>query len=135
MDKIQWNQKFSVNVKEIDGQHKKLIGLLNDVIRIKEEKLKFDATGDVLSELANYMDYHFSTEERYMLKFSYPEYKLHRDQHVEFARKTIGFLKKFREGSQTITDEIICFIKDWLLNHILNHDAKYGPFFNKNGLF
>ena len=34
----------------------------------------------------------------------------------------------------TISIEVMNFLKDWLSNHILGSDKRYGPFLNGKGL-
>ena len=37
---LKWKDIYSVNIKEIDEQHKKLFSLANNVLKIKEEVKK-----------------------------------------------------------------------------------------------
>ena len=69
MPLIAWDQGFSVGVGSIDEQHKKLIGLLNDL----HDAMRFgkgrDVLGKVLAELIDYTAYHFRTEEGLFAKY------------------------------------------------------------------
>jgi hemerythrin len=73
MELIKWKDVFSVKVSEVDNQHKKLIGLINqlyDAMRVGKGR---EVLGSVLTELVNYTIYHFSTEERLFREYGYPE--------------------------------------------------------------
>ena len=38
LEMIEWNEKYSVNVSEIDEEHKKLIEIINKVIVARQNK-------------------------------------------------------------------------------------------------
>lgn len=130
---MEWNDSFSVNVAEIDEQHKKLIGMVNtfyDSI-VDDKKTAF---GDLLNSLNEYAAYHFATEEKYMDKFDYPDRSAHRREHELFAEKALDVKKRFEEGSLVISHEISGFLRDWIADHVLGTDKKYSQCFNDNGL-
>jgi hemerythrin len=134
MSFITWKDSMSVNVKEIDDQHKKLISLINELhewIRAGEKK---DILGDMLEELINYTKYHFSAEERRMKQFSYIGYVEHKHEHDDFTDKVMSLKEKYDKGQGALSEEVSSFLKDWLTNHILGTDKKYTPFFNSKGL-
>jgi hemerythrin len=130
---MEWDDSFSVNVAEIDDQHKKLIGMVNtfnDSI-IDDKKAAF---GDLLSSLVDYAAYHFSTEEKYMDKFNYPGTEAHKSEHELFAAKALDVKKRFEDGTLVISLEVTEFLKNWIANHVLGTDKKYSQCFNDNGL-
>ena len=59
-----WDNSFSVNVKEIDAQHQKLIALINDLHDAMKTGKAKDVLGKILSDLTDYTVYHFGNEER-----------------------------------------------------------------------
>ena len=122
---INWDGKFSVSNEEIDSQHKNLVKLINDLfdsMRIGKSK---DVLEDILTELIEYTDYHFKSEEEAMKKGSYPELPAHIKIHESFVKKILEFKKDLDEGNVYISLEIINFLKDWILDHILREDKKY----------
>ena len=57
---LNWKKEYSVNVKEIDAQHKKLIEMINELYEIinnKNENLQKEFTR-VVGELEEYKNYH-----------------------------------------------------------------------------
>ncbi|MFN3309093.1 MAG: bacteriohemerythrin, partial [Anaerolineales bacterium] len=66
MSLITWSDEFSVNIKEIDNQHRQLIEMVNQLQRAMKEGKGAAALNDILQRLIDYTDYHFSTEERMM---------------------------------------------------------------------
>ena len=84
MAAIQWTDEFSVRVKEIDEQHKKLISLINKLNDANERGEGSNILSYVFFELANYAFYHFFTEESFMEEYSYSASAVHRSEHVDF---------------------------------------------------
>ncbi len=131
---LEWSDKFSVGISIIDEEHKKLFDILNKVIVAKEHNGNPEELWEVLSEMTNYAHTHFRTEETYMKEFNYPEYQNHKEEHHEFAMKIIAYLEKLIKGDYQIVNEIIEYLKWWLVNHIQVTDKKYVVCFSENSL-
>ena len=69
-----------------------------------------------------------------MIKFNYPEYQYHKEEHHDFSIKTIGYLDKVIKGDCQIANELLEYLKRWLINHIQDTDKKYVDCFKENGL-
>ena len=131
---IQWNDSFSVNVVEIDKQHQKLIGIINDLDDAMSLGKGKDILGKIINGLINYAGIHFKTEERYFDQFGYPEANNHKKLHSDFVKKICEFKDSFETSKFGLTIEVMNFLSDWLQNHIKGVDMRYGPFFNEKGL-
>jgi hemerythrin len=77
---------------------------------------------------------HFSTEEVYMIEFDYPEFQHHKEEHHDFSIRTIAYLDRVINGDYQIANEILEYLKKWLVNHIQVSDKKHTDYFKKNGL-
>lgn len=129
-----WDDKLSVNVKEIDDQHRKLIGLVNnlhDAMKGGQGKQVLEPT---LQELASYTVYHFQTEEKYMQKFKYPGYLSHKKMHDAFVRKVSDFQKDYHAGRLGLSLDLMNFLREWVTTHIMETDHQYSETFIKGGL-
>ncbi|OCC14532.1 Methyl-accepting chemotaxis protein [Dissulfuribacter thermophilus] len=131
---IEWGPKFSVDIKEIDDQHKKLVSMVNTLHRAFKEGTDHEVIASILSGLIDYTVYHFGTEEKYFDEFGYPEAELHKKVHNDLTRKVLAFKEKFDEGKATVSIELLKFLKDWLTNHICITDKKYVPYLKEKGL-
>ena len=67
--KLEWEEKYSVGVLEIDTQHKKLFATINELIDIIGGHFEQLAINKVVSELLDYKKFHFATEEKYFKEF------------------------------------------------------------------
>ena len=131
---IEWADAFSVKVKEIDDQHKKLIGMINTLHDALMNKRGKDVYKRVLDEMTEYAVTHFATEEKYMLRFQFPGYQEHKREHDVFAQKAAALQDEFSITGFVFTLPVVSFLKEWLQHHILVTDKKYSAFFNDHGL-
>jgi hemerythrin len=129
---ISWSADLALGIDEIDEQHKVLVEILNDVYETvnsgtrDEKRLK-----KIVDGMLRYVNFHFVTEEMKMIKTNYADYKTHKAQHDAFVEKAMEFQAAFREGSTTLPEEMMGFLKDWLINHIQGTDRQYVPYFNR----
>lgn len=128
---IAWTDKLAVNVKEIDDQHKKLINIINQLNDAMNSGKGRDVLGKVLTELVNYTMYHFGTEERLMEQHKYVNSPTHKAEHQKFVDTVGDFKKKFDSGNAMLSIKIMHFLRDWLTNHIMKTDQKFGQALNK----
>lgn len=129
-----WDDKYSVGIREIDGQHKVLIDMLNQLYDAMQSGKSNEILMGIILKLVNYTKTHFSTEEKYFDRFGYPETLSHKKEHEKFTQKVLTFKSDFDSGKVALTVAITSFLKDWLASHIQGLDKKYGPFLNSKGL-
>ena len=134
MPLFQWTPELSVNVKEIDNQHKQLVNLINLLHDSMKSGKGKDVMGKVLNDLTDYTVYHFGTEERLFQKYGYIEYPQHKKEHDDLTKQVLDVKSKFLAGQTTVTIEVMNFLKDWLNNHIKHSDKKYSAFLNSKGV-
>ena len=131
---IQWDDSLSVGIAEIDGQHQKLVNMinaLNDAMRDGKGK---EVLGKLVNALAAYATTHFGMEERYFDQFGYPDADAHKAEHRAFVQKVGDFKDGFEQGKLGLSVQIMTFLSDWLRSHIKQTDKKYCPCFRENGL-
>jgi len=134
MSLITWSDKYSVNIKEIDEQHKKLVGMINELHDAMMHAKGKEASLAIINKMAEYTKYHFSTEEKYMKQFGYPDYNAHKLSHEKFVEQVLEFKKEYETGKTGLSFDLLNFLKNWLVTHIQSSDKKYSALFNEKGL-
>ncbi|MBZ0158505.1 MAG: bacteriohemerythrin [Alphaproteobacteria bacterium] len=131
---IQWSNNYSVHVGMIDDQHKEIIRLVNEMHDALRQRRSRDILGTILNELADYAVKHFKVEEDLFQKYGYPEEAVHKEAHAALVRRVVELQKDFEIGRASINTDVMNFLKDWLINHILRTDKRYSAFMNSKGV-
>ena len=131
---FEWQDKFSVKINSIDEQHKKLINIINDLHDAMLEGKSREIIKEVLFRLVDYTKTHFTYEEELFEKHGYSEKVSHEKQHDEFVQKLYEVVEKFKVIKSFVSIEIMEFLKDWLVNHIMGIDKKYSDFLISKGV-
>ncbi|MBN1398161.1 MAG: hemerythrin family protein [Bacteroidetes bacterium] len=129
---IEWNDKYSVGIREIDDQHRTLVNTINKLLedqRDEYDALKFKTA---LSSLIHYAYTHFATEEQYMLQAKFPDMDQHIMEHVEFIMKTLDLALKVENGKGESMKELLYYLEKWFSSHVLGTDRLYIPYITKN---
>ncbi|HKJ43242.1 MAG TPA: bacteriohemerythrin [Sunxiuqinia sp.] len=134
MPLINWSEKLSVNILEIDNQHKKLVGMLNKLFDAMQIGRSNEVLRPLLVNMVDYAKHHFATEEKYVEKYNYPEAEKHISKHKEFIAKINQFIKDFNSGKIGLSSEILHFLRTWITEHIQGVAKQYSDFFNQKGL-
>ncbi|WP_029898991.1 bacteriohemerythrin [Desulfohalovibrio reitneri] len=119
---LAWNEKLSTGHTEIDEQHKGLIQLANDLLETVRAGKGAYLVDPILRRLRVYTRDHFRAEERIMASAGYPELARHAREHAQI----LGIVEQLNifndEGKPIDPDELLCLLREWLINHILGHD-------------
>jgi hemerythrin len=133
-----WTQEYSVNVAEIDEQHKEFIRICNSLLDLVESDSFTEEEALVrVGELGSYAFYHLSAEEEDFLITKYPDAQEHIIIHNIFREKAKDFDNQIRDKNKDkkiVLKEIAEFTGEWLMKHILIMDKKYTKCFNEYGL-
>ncbi|MBI5846882.1 MAG: hemerythrin family protein [Nitrospirae bacterium] len=131
---LEWNETFSVHVQEFDEHHKRIIAMINE-IRNSTGQLNDDSSvSEKVHSLIDYASTHFKAEERLMTQFGFAEYEAHEAEHDRFIAQVLEFQERLRKGEKVVSNELMTFLKDWLVKHILGTDKQYSQFFHDKGL-
>ncbi len=128
---FEWDDKMSVNVPEIDKQHKKLIDIVNRMYQETMNQTQDDAIVSIIDDLVDYSIYHFSFEERHFDRVGYPETVSHKREHGIFLKKINSYKKRADSGALILSVSLSVFLKDWLFDHIMGTDQRYKKYFAK----
>lgn len=75
---VNWNDSLSVGIVEVDNQHKKLVGMLNDLSEAMKARKGNEVLGKIISDVVAYTRTHFAVEEKYFAQFCYPDAAEHK---------------------------------------------------------
>ena len=131
MKDMVWDRVLSIGVEEIDEDHRKLIHIFNILNHAVAEKAEPDYLAATLEELINCTVWHFSHEERLMLKHRYPEAAAHKEEHRELIESAQELQREILQSDQPVDERHIQFLERWLTEHILTADGRLGAFLSQ----
>lgn len=131
---VDWTPQLSVGVAAIDTQHKKLVGMVNEMYDAMMSGKGTEISRKILDELVDYTVVHFADEEKYMKQFDFKEYPSHKLEHENLVAQVKKYQQDVAAGKVFISIELLNFLRDWLANHILVTDKRYTACFNDHGL-
>lgn len=129
MSYFPWSEEYSVHLQVIDADHKDLVDTVNSL----HEAIKNGGTrtriGQIINDLVQYVDVHFSREEAMMEKYSYPDIAQHKRIHRHLTRTVHAIRVIFNNEPKNIDpNKLLQFLKEWLIHHILDEDTRYAPY-------
>jgi methyl-accepting chemotaxis protein len=127
-----WKREYSVRVRAMDEQHKKLIGYINELNEAMGSGQTHSSITAILHKLLDYTKSHFAQEEQLMASHRYPELEAHKVIHRRFEQKVAELGEQFSAGNNLIAADVMVFLKDWLVNHIMGTDKRYGRVFGRD---
>lgn len=131
MKDIVWGDILSVAVDEIDEDHRKLVSIFNILNHSVIEGESPDYLAAVLEELINCTVWHFSHEERLMLKYGYEGIEVHKAEHQELINSSKKLQKEILQADLPVSNEDIEFLEHWLVEHILTTDMRLGSYLSQ----
>ena len=123
---MEWNDELSVGIKSIDTQHKVLVKYINDLDDAIKANKGRNELGSIISGLVDYTIRHFEYEEFQFKKYDYADTADHVKEHEKLKATVMDFKTKFESQNIDIGDDVMQFLKGWLVNHIMKTDKEYS---------
>lgn len=130
---IEWSSKLDVGIEEINRQHQRLIYIANELYRLKLRDGDQHALQRLVDSLINYTATHFNYEELLMERNGYPDLENHKVKHKELVQDVMRFKHRV-DNHEDVIDELLDFVKAWLMNHIMKSDMAYKSHLNGKGI-
>jgi hemerythrin-like metal-binding protein len=124
MDGFVWKESFNTGNNNIDSQHRILLEYLNQCLEKSSSSQDDFFTHTLFIELEEYSRIHFKTEENFMKSCNYPNIDEHIKQHNLFNKQLEQLETALINGDKHIMATITTFLRDWFIQHILDHDKK-----------
>jgi hemerythrin len=122
-----WREEYAVQVESMDKDHMHFLKKANTLYQLIQDGNQPDFI-ETMDQLITFAQRHFKDEESLMKEHSYPEYTLHHKKHKKILREALEVVKKIKENKLEIDLDFAHYLKDWIINHILTEDRKYGAF-------
>ncbi len=132
---LDWCTDYSIGVAIFDDEHKKLVTIINTLHDAIQKGVDEAALGGISDAMVEYTLMHFRHEEMYFDDWAYPDADAHVAAHVQLREQVFAYRQQISQrDSRTLADEMLTFLRDWLVHHIMVEDRAYGEFLHDKGL-
>jgi hemerythrin len=117
-----WDPALDTGEALVDAQHRGLVELLNELDSVEETDVKRIVA--VLDLLDDRLSAHFTTEEDFMSRLSYPApaAEAHMREHRSLAAAQDTMSIDYRRGWVVGTAPLVAYMSAWLSDHIETYD-------------
>ncbi len=134
MNKFEWLESFELRVPEIDGDHRAMLDLMK-AVRTAAAAGNRERVEHYLDRLFAVTQNHFMREETLLLRWGYPDAKMHANYHqrlldrAKAVRRACAQIES-PEAFEECCDEMMTFLVD----DVVRGDMKMKSFLESNGL-
>jgi hemerythrin-like metal-binding protein len=127
---LEWEDRYAVGVAVIDGQHREMLDLVNQLFAGIQSGRDREELVETLRELVRATEHNFATEERLM-----QEHGLALGHHQEEHRRALQAIQRFDvpldASGLGATGR---FLREWLLGHIDEDDRPFAEQLRSHGV-
>lgn len=126
--------EYLTGIELIDQEHRRLFELAEETYQLSKQEFipdKYDQIQALLDGLKDYTIMHLEHEEQYMEEIGHKKLYTQKIQHEGFRRKLDELMNEDDlngdlEDQDKVVEDILKFLTDWLVNHILYNDKLIG---------
>jgi len=120
---IKWEKSYTIGHEKIDAEHKKLFEIGAKLLKYKNDSRKII---EIIKELAEYTQFHFNNEEKFMKSIGYDEFEYHQSLHKDIVKTLNATIKEMAKLSiEEIITKLYTLINKSIVQHILIEDKKF----------
>jgi hemerythrin len=153
---IQWREEMTIDHGPIDQDHRTLIAIINEFCDTAATVAALPRLRATLDKLHHYTEVHFQREEALQARAQYPYLDAHHHEHLDLIRQLARIREQLAqltaptedstdgpraetptgssEQKKRATDvaaihaNVVAFVHDWLIDHIIKSDLRMKPY-------
>jgi hemerythrin len=131
MGVIKWRDSYNTGVAQFDQEHHKIIELIDAMYIALRDKQGKESIEKVCRKAVSYTEVHLANEEQALISINYPGLEEQMTEHARMKKEVEKFQELIASNSMEGATGLYHFLRDWLINHILVCDKKYGSYFQE----
>jgi len=131
MAHFSWTDDLYTGSTLIDGDHRKLIGLVNALFETMESGQGNGHMSKAMNDLIAYAGEHFAREEVAMERIHYVAALAHQAAHIRLLKQIVELKAMLDAGGRINVPAVSDFLGEWLREHILTADMKLAAALKK----
>ena len=129
-ERPRFDTRYAVGIDQVDREHQKLFeiaGRVHDCLTA-DSATAAEAARNAVAELLDYTETHFASEEGLMAAAGFPELEAHQNLHRTLIAQARDMEMRAEIGEHSMPFELNRFIANWLIDHIMTRDKRFGEF-------
>jgi hemerythrin len=131
---LTWNHTCNVGVRAMDDQHGILMDTMNDLRLTLVRGSDREQVSELLDRLLEFTRMHFSSEEQLLEQTGFSGLAEHRAEHQFFLSKVQDSMHRAQHSENLQMRPLLCFLRDWYIEHFEGLDQEYGSWLNEHGI-
>lgn len=123
--RIEWNQRYTTQIRALDDHHSDLIDQLNAFADAIDAKMSVPGLIRMFDRILSDVEHHFTYEEQILRNIGYTEYSLHKKQHdvlLADAREIAHDLRLAKFAADI--EPAVTFLNALIIKHMAEQDTK-----------
>jgi hemerythrin-like metal-binding protein len=118
----------------MDDQHGILMDTMNDLRLTLVRGSDREQVSELLDRLLEFTRMHFSSEEQLLEQTGFSGLAEHRAEHQFFLSKVQDSMHRAQHSENLQMRPLLCFLRDWYIEHFEGLDQEYGSWLNEHGI-
>jgi len=132
---FKFSEPFRVDVKDMDTQHIGIFDFINRIHAALKQNKGHGEISRIVTDMRNFTSKHFKEEEVLMRKINYRDLDKQISAHNNLISRVDQIINQFNSNQEVNMIEVMVFLKDWLVGHIMGMDKKYAPFMHDKNIY
>jgi len=128
MGVLQWQDRFSIGIPEVDHEHREMIQLINDLHAALGGDRSQERVEDFLGEILARISAHFALEEKQMEALGYPERSAHKQDHERLLDEIRDIMDEVSDLGVLDEARFSARLSAWFGDHFASFDVRLHRF-------
>lgn len=125
MSVLQWEDRFSIGIAEVDHEHREMIQLINDLHAAMGGDRSRDRVEEFLGEILARISAHFALEEKSMEALRYPERAEHKRDHEHLLDEIRDIMDDVTDHGVLDEARLSSRLGTWFGDHFSSFDVRF----------
>lgn len=128
MGVLQWQDRFSIGIPEVDHEHRELIQLINELHAALGGDRSQERVEGFLGEILARISAHFALEEKQMEALRYPERSAHKLDHERLLDEIRDIMDEVSDRGVLDEARFSARLSGWFGDHFSSFDVRLHRF-------
>ncbi len=124
MELLEWREEYCTGMRGVDFEHEKLIGKINAVYALIDDKASKQQVIDCLGDIYGDISAHFALEEQLMRKNEYDQYAQHKADHERLLDQIGDITAEVEITAKLDEARFKQRMANWFQVHFKTHDSR-----------